>query len=127
MGNTMWHVALKPGSTEMQDVIVANLPANGFETIGLLLATKQLKGKVFELERGNYLFMYGGEYERPFPSVMIWRCAISEEECVIEDMHQEDAWILKGVWREWLMPEDTDAEFIPPKSFVVMARSESVE
>ena len=122
MGNDMWHVALKPGTTELQDIIVANLSASEFETIGLLLATKQLEGKVFEMERGNYLFMYGGEYERPFPSVIIWRCIVSEEECIIDNMRQEDAWILKHIWREWLMPEDTDAAYVPPESFLVMAR-----
>ena len=55
--------------------------------------------------------MYGGEYKRPYPSVMIWRVEVSEEESTIVDMRQEDGWILKHVWREWLMPEKTDAEY----------------
>jgi len=35
-------------------------------------------------------------------------------------MRQEDGWILKHVWKEWLMPEDTNVEYIPPKQFLVM-------
>ena len=120
MSNNMWHVALEPGTTRMQDVILANLSVNDFELIGLLLSTSHLKGKVFETERGGYLLMYGGEYERPYPSVMIWKIQIYEEESYIEDMQLEDAWILRHVWKEWLMPEGADAEYIPPKQFLVM-------
>jgi len=71
MSNIMWHVALEPGTTRMQDVILEDLDVDDFETIGILLSTSQLKGKVFEPERGDYLLMYGGEYERPYPGVMI--------------------------------------------------------
>ena len=122
MSNTMWHVALEPGTTKMQDVILANIAVNDFEMIGVLLSTNHLKGKVFETERGSYLLMYGGEYEKPYPSVMIWRVEISEEESTIADMRQEDEWILKHVWREWLMPEGIDAEYVSPKNFIVMGR-----
>ena len=37
-------------------------------------------------------------------------------------MQIEDAWILEYVWSEWLMPEDTDAEYVPPEQFIVMGR-----
>ena len=122
MSNVMWHVALEPGTTRMQDVIVADIEVNDLETITFLLATNQLKGKVFETERGGYMLMYGGEYERPFPSIIIWKLQIQEDESFIENMQMEDAWILKHVWREWLMPEETDAEYAPPKQFLVMER-----
>ena len=122
MSNVMWHVALEPGTTRMQDVIVADIEVNDLETITFLLATNQLKGKVFETERGGYMLMYGGEYERPFPSIIIWKLQIQEDESFIENMQMEDAWILKHVWREWLMPEETDAEYVPPKQFLVMER-----
>lgn len=122
MSNTMWHVALKPGTTEMQDVILADLDIDDFETFGYLLSTSHLKGKVLESERGNYLLMYGGEYERPYPSIMIWRVEITEDENTVVDMRQEDGWIVKYVWREWLMPEETDAEYVPPKQMLVMQR-----
>ena len=122
MSNVMWHVALEPGTTRMQDVIVADIEVNDLETITFLLATNQLKGKVFETERGGYLLMYGGESERPFPSIIIWKLQIKEEESFIENMQMEDAWILEHVWREWLMPEETDAEYVPPKQFLVMER-----
>lgn len=122
MSNTMWHVALKPGTNEMQDVILADLDIDDFETIGYLLSTSHLKGKVFETKQDNYLLMYGGEYERPYPSVMIWRFEITDDENTVVDMRQEDGWIVKHVWREWLMPEETDAEYVPPKRFLVMMR-----
>ena len=122
MENYMWHVALEPGTTRMQDVIVADIEVNDLETITFLLATNQLKGKVFETERGGYMLMYGGEYERPFPSIIIWKLQIQEDESIIKNMQMEDAWILKHVWREWLMPEETDAEYVPPKQFLVMER-----
>ena len=38
MSNIMWHVALKPGTTEMQDVILADVDPNDYETIGTLLS-----------------------------------------------------------------------------------------
>ena len=123
MSNTMWHVALKPGTTEIHDVILANLNIDDLETISYLLSTSHLKGRVLETERGNYLLMYGGEYDRPYPSIMIWRVEISEEENTVVDMRQEDGWIVKHVWREWLMPEETDAVYIPPNRFFVMMRN----
>ena len=56
------------------------------------------------------------------PSVMIWRAEISEEKQIIVDMQYEDRWIVEHVWREWLMPEETDDEYIPPNQFLVMLR-----
>ena len=123
MSNVMWHVALEPGTTKMQDVIVADMPCDDFATICFLLKTNNLKGKVYELEQGGFLIMYGGEYHRPFPSVMIWRLEVTEEESFIVNMSLDDAWILKSVWKHWLIPEDTDAAFEPPDEFVVMAKS----
>ena len=123
MSNTMWHVALQPGTTEMQDVILADVDPNDFETIGILLSTSHLKGKVLETERGSYLLMCDGEYQRPYPSVMIWRIEILEKERIIVDMRQEDGWIVRYIWREWLMPVETDAEYVPPEGFIVMAKA----
>ena len=122
MSNTMWHVALEPGTTRMQDIICADLRVDDLETICFLLSTDHLKGKVLETERANYLLMYGGDYQRPYPSVMIWRIEISEEGNTIVDMRQEDGWVVRYVWKEWLMPEGTDAEYVPPKQFLVMLR-----
>ena len=122
MSNIMWHVALKPGTTEMQDVILTDVDPNDYETIGTLLSTNILVSRVIETEQSNYLLISDGECERPYPSVMIWRVEISEEESTIADMRQEDGWILKHVWREWLMPEGIDAEYVSPKNFIVMGR-----
>lgn len=122
MSNTMWYVALEPGTTKMQDVILAELRVDDFETICMLLSTNHLKGKVLDTEAGSYLLMYGGEYERPYPSIMIWRAEISAESNTIVDMRHEDTWIVEYVWREWLMPEETDAEYVPPKQFLVMQK-----
>ena len=118
----MWHVALEPGTTKLQDVILADVAPNDFETIGILLSTSHLEGKVFEFELGSYLLAYGGEYERPYPSVMIWRVGITEEKSTVVDMRYEDSWIVEHVWRKWLMPEEIDAEYVPPKRFIVMTK-----
>ena len=120
MSNTMWHVALKPGTTEMQEVILADVDANDFKTIGSLLSTNILISQIIESEQNGYLLIFDGEYERPYPSVMIWRVEISEEENTVVDMRQEDGWIVKHVWREWLMPEETDAEYVPPNQILMM-------
>ena len=64
--------------------------------------------------------MYGGEYERPYPSIMIWRFETSGEENSFVDMRYEDSWIVRHIWREWLMPEETDAEYVPPDQILVM-------
>lgn len=122
MSNTMWHVALQPGTTEMQDVILADVDADDFETIGTLLSASLLKRQVVETERGSYLLICDGECERPYPSVMIWRVETAGEERTIVDMRQEDSWIVKYIWREWLMPERTDAEYVPPSRFLVLMR-----
>ena len=127
MSNVMWHVALEPGTTKMQDVIVANIEVDDFQTINFLLSTNHLKGKVYEMERGSYLLMYGGEYVRPVPSLMLWKLEVAEDGDTIVDMTMEDAWILEHAWRQWLMPEDTDAAFDPPDEFVVMARASDRE
>ena len=121
MGNDMWQVALVPGTSRMQDIVLANLEISDLDTIFALLGTSRAKGKFIENERGNYLLMYGGEYERPYPSVMIWRYIVRGEEQIIQDMRVEDSWIVEYVWREWLMPADTEEEFIPPKAFIVMS------
>ncbi|MBP3897710.1 MAG: hypothetical protein J6D57_07795 [Mogibacterium sp.] len=118
--SNMWHVALEPGKTRLQDVILADISADDFDTICCLLSTDRLKGKILETERGSYLFMYGGEYERPYPSVMIWRASVVEGKIIFGDMRQEDGWIVETVWHEWLMPEGTDAEYVPPERFLLM-------
>ena len=127
MSNYVWHVALEPGTTKMQDVILVNLSIDDLETIGFLLSTDNLKGREIQTERGNYVLVYGGVYKRPYPSIMIWRYSISNEQYIIEDMRQQDAWVLKHIWKEWLMPEGTTAEFIPPDSFLLMGRTGSIE
>ena len=108
----------------MQDIILADVDVNDFQTIKYVLSTNHLKGKVFETEWGGFLMMYGGEYERPFPSVMIWRFENQNGDGIIHDMRPEDAWIVERVWRDMLMPETTDAEYVPPKSFLVLSRME---
>lgn len=108
----------------MQDVIVADIDINDLQMISYLLSTNHLKGKDIETEWGGFLLMYGGEYERPYPSVMIWRFRDGEDNSIIENMQKEDAWIVKHVWRQWLMPEETDAEYVPPNNYVVMGRNE---
>ena len=73
MSNDMWHVALEPGTTKMQDVISASISIGDIETISMLLSSTNPKAQDIEVKDGGYLLMYGGEYERPYPSVMIWR------------------------------------------------------
>ena len=34
-----------------------------------------------------------------------------------------DAWIVEYVWRDMLMPETTDAEYVPPKRFIAMTKN----
>ena len=80
MSNIMWHTALKPGTTEMQDVILADVDPNDYETIGTLLSTNILTSWVIETEQSSYLLISDGECERPYPSVMIWRVEVSREE-----------------------------------------------
>lgn len=122
MSNIMWHVALNPGTTEMQDVILTDVDPNDYETIGTLLSTNILVSRVIETEQSNYLLISDGKCERPYPSVMIWRVEDSGEEINIVNMRQEDGWIIKHVWREWLMPEETDAKYVPPEQFLLMMR-----
>ncbi len=122
MNNIMWHVALKPGTTEMQDVILADVDHNDLETIGTLLSTSVLISHVIKTERDAYLLISDGECERPYPSVMIWRIEIFGEERTIVDMRQEDSWIVEHIWRKWLMPEETNANYTPPNRFLVMLK-----
>ena len=123
MENYMWHVALEPGTTKMQDVIIAKLAIDDFDTISFLLSSNDLRGRVFEEERGGYGLVYGGEYKKPYPSVIVWRFRNTEDGSIVENMQPGDAWVLEEIWRWWLMPEETDAEYVPPKQFLVMERN----
>ena len=58
--------------------------------------------------------------KKPYPSIIIWQIKITEEENFIVDMRQEDGWVPEHIWREWLMPEDMDAEYVPPRHILVM-------
>ena len=122
MKNDIWHVALVPGTTKLQDVILADVDIGDLETICCLLATDHLKGKTFKTEWGGFLLMYAGEYERPFPSVMIWRFEDKGDDGIIKDIRYEDGWIIERVWRDMLMPEETDAEYVPPERFLIMTK-----
>ena len=122
MENYMWHVALEPGTTKLQDVIIAKIAIAEYDTLCLLLGSRHLVGKQYGDEKGGYVLLHAAEYERPYPSIMIWRFRKVGEEKFIEDMRQEDAWVLEHIWRNWLMPEETDAEYVPPKQFLVMER-----
>ncbi len=123
MTNDMWHMALKLGTSRLQDIVVANLPIDDLDTIAGLLSTEHLKGKEISSNRGNYLLMYGGEYQRPYPSVIIWKFSVRGDQNIVEDMRPEDGWIIEHIWKEWLMPEDTEEEYVPPEGFVVMMKA----
>ena len=43
MSNDMWHVALEPGTTKMQDVISASISIGDIETISMLLSSTNPK------------------------------------------------------------------------------------
>ena len=87
-----------------------SLSIDDVELISILLSTDRLKGKTFETNDGGFLLMYGREYERPFPGVMIWRFQNKDGSSYIKDMKPEDSWIVEYVWREWLMPKGAEVE-----------------
>ena len=121
MANTAWQIALKLGTTGLQDIVKVNLSVDNTELIQVLLSTQKLICDDFETEQGNFLLMYAGEYERPHPSILIWRYRLSGdsgEERIIEDMREEDSWILEPIWKEWMTPAGFDVEFIPPEKTV---------
>ncbi len=126
MQNVMWHVALEPGSKKMQDVIVAKMAFNDLEQIGSLLGTNRVKGSGLEAGNKGYFIMYGGEYERPYPSIIIWKYKVTEDGNIICDLEQEDGWILKQIWRDWLVGENETCSYEPPKSFLIMERKENL-
>ena len=118
MANTAWQIALKLGTTGLQDIVKVNLSVDNTELIQVLLSTQELICDDFETEQGNFLLMYAGEYERPYPSILIWRYRLSGgsgEERIIEDMREEDSWVLEPIWKEWMTPAGFDAEYIPPE------------
>lgn len=110
MKNVVWHVAVDPDTEQIETVIAAELAIDDVELISILLSTDRLKGKTIGTNDGGFLLMYGGEYERPFPGVMIWRFQNKDGSSYIKDMRPEDSWIVEYVWREWLMPEGAEVE-----------------
>ena len=110
MKNVVWHVAVEPDTKQIETVIAAELEVDDVELISMLLSTDRLKGKTIETNDGGFLLMYGGEYERPLPEVMIWRFENEDGNSYIKDMRPEDSWIVEYVWREWLMPEGAEVE-----------------
>ena len=85
-------------------MIAAELAIDDVELISMLLSTDHLKGKEVETQDCGFLLMYGGEYERPFPEVMIWRFENEGGGRRVKDMREEDFWIVEYVWKEWLTP-----------------------
>ena len=118
--NMMWRLALKKGTTELSDVFAGELPFGNLPLLMQILQVKVLKSAPIETPFGNYLLMFDGEEARPFSQIMVWRYRLEGNRKIIEDMRMEDAWILENIWRYWLMPEDTDAEFVPPKGIITM-------
>ena len=110
MKNVVWHVAADTDTKQIETVIAAELEVDDVELISMLLSTDRLKGKTIETNDGGFLLMYGGEYERPLPEVMIWRFENEDGNSYIKDMRPEDSWIVEYVWREWLMPEGAEVE-----------------
>ena len=110
MKNVVWHVAVDPDTKQIETVIAAELEVDDVELISMLLSTDRLKGKTIETNDGGFLLMYGGEYERPLPEVMIWRFENEGGGRRVKDMREEDYWIVEYVWREWLMPEGAEVE-----------------
>ena len=122
-----WHVALEPGSSELQDVIIPRIPFDDLEMIGLLLETDHVKAKPVETEDGGYLLLYDGKCGRPYPSVMIWRYITDEntDENLITDMEFRDSEIIEYVWDNYLMEEGHDQEFTRPGYFILMEKSDA--
>ena len=104
MKNVVWHVAVESDTMQIDTVIAAELAIDDVELISMLLSTDHLKGKEVETQDGGFLLMYGGEYERPFPEVMIWRFENEGGGRRVKDMREEDFWIVEYVWKEWLTP-----------------------
>lgn len=122
MANTMWHMALEPRTSRLQDVIIASIEIDDFDLLHTLLSTENLKGMPVETETGNYLIMYGGEYQRPFPSVIVWRYENLNGESIVVDMQMKDSWVIEQIWGHWLMPEKSNDQYIPPEQFTMMGR-----
>ena len=104
MKNVVWHVAVDPDTMQIDTVIASELAIDDVELISMLLSTDHLKGKEVETQDGGFLLMYGGEYERPFSEVMIWRFENEGGGRRVKDMREEDFWIVEYVWKEWLTP-----------------------
>ena len=120
-----WHVALEPGSSKMQDVIIPRIAFDDFDMIWMLLDTDHVKAKSIEAENGGYLLMYDGECDRPYPSVMIWRYITDENthDNLITDMEFEDSDIIESVWNNYLMEEEHSQDYTRPGYFILMEKS----
>ena len=123
MKNIMWHIGTRHGTAELQDVVAAAISIGEIDLLSALLNTNRLKGASIESDRSSYLLMYNGEAARPYNEVIVWKCRTEGDESIIDDMGMEDSWIVEYVWRNWLMPEDTDEEYVPPEQFLVMKQA----
>ena len=119
-----WHVALEPGSSKMQDVIVPLISFEDFEMISLFLSSEHVKAAQVKSEDGGYLLMYDGKSQRPYPSIIIWRYQTDEETKgnLITDMTFDDAPIIEYVWKNYLIEEGGDQEFIKPNYYIFMEK-----
>ena len=65
MSNDVWHIALEPGTTNLQDIIVARIDISDIETISYLLSTNKLKSRTYETNWGGFLMMYARTQLKP--------------------------------------------------------------
>ena len=92
--NTMIHIALAldgtPGS-----MVSAALPFGDSTLICSLLCTEHLGARYLDRPDGEgYLFLYDGSRPLPCSSVIIWRYRIGQHERVIQDMRQQNLFIV---------------------------------
>lgn len=101
--HTVWHLALKAGTDELQGIMAVDLNFNDFELIAKLLSTDRVGAKPVDLDGRQYLLMYDNNMQRPYDSIMIWRYEAIGNENVIVDMRQEDYSVIAYAWSNFLL------------------------
>lgn len=89
-GNAVFHIALNPDGS-LQPIINVPLLWSNKEMIRTLLRTTSFGIHDVESPTGEqYMFVFDGTAKRPYPSVMIFKFRLEDNDSILVDVTQDD-------------------------------------
>ncbi len=115
----VYHIASNPDGT-LQPILNVLIRIGDEEFLKDVLETERPGGQFFKGSNGrHYFIVYDTLGQKPFPSVMIWRCSEERDGKIqIIDVDQEDLIVIPRVCREYLGIDFCDT--VPPPDILFL-------